>query len=113
MQARMSAQTFSAFVRSERLQMARAGKFPTLESFADRIHHSPRNLARKLAKEATSFKQLANEAWYALARELLATTSLTVDQVAHRTGFTSGNALSRAFKAQAGDTPLQWRRKQA
>lgn len=113
MQARMATQTFASFVRGELLQLARAGRFPTLEDFADRIHHSPRNLARKLAKEATSFKQLANEAWFALARELLATTTLTVDQVALRTGFTSGNALSRAFKALAGDTPLQWRRRQA
>ncbi|MCC2638477.1 MAG: AraC family transcriptional regulator [Moraxellaceae bacterium] len=113
MQAHMAARTFASFVRSELLQMARAGKFPTLEAFADRINHSPRNLARKLAKEDASFKQLANEVWYKLARELLATTSLTVDQVAHRTGFTSGNAFSRAFKALAGDTPLQWRREQA
>lgn len=113
MQARMAAQTFAAFVRGELLQLARDGKFPTLEDFADRIHHSPRNLARKLAREDTSFKQLANEAWFTLARELLATTTLTVDQIALRTGFTSGNALSRAFKALAGDTPLQWRRQQA
>ena len=110
MQARMAAQTFASFVRGELLQLARAGKFPTLEAFADRIHHSPRNLARKLAKEETSFKQLANEAWYTLARELLATTTLTVDQVAHRTGFTGGNAFSRAFKSLSGMTPLQWRR---
>lgn len=113
MQAHMAAQTFASFVRSELLHMARAGKFPMLEAFADRINHSPRNLTRKLAKEDSSFKQLANEAWYTLARELLASTSLTVDQIAHRTGFTSGNAFSRAFKALSGDTPMQWRRKQA
>lgn len=60
-----------------------------------------------------SFKSLANEAWFTLARELLRNTQLTVDQIAHRTGFTSGNSFSRAFKALAGDTPLQWRRAQA
>lgn len=112
MQEHLATQTFATFVRGELLQLARNGKFPTLEDFADRVHHSPRNLARKLSREDTSFKQLANEAWYALARELLATTTLTVDQIALRTGFTSGNALGRAFKALAGETPLQWRRRQ-
>ncbi|MDP2227237.1 MAG: AraC family transcriptional regulator ligand-binding domain-containing protein [Moraxellaceae bacterium] len=113
MQARMATQTFAAFVHGELLQMARAGKFPTLEAFADSVHHSPRNLTRKLAKEATSFKQLANDVWYTLARELLASSTLSVEQIAHRTGFNSGNAFSRAFKSLSGDTPLQWRRAQA
>lgn len=113
MQARMAMQTFASFVRGELLQLARAGRFPTQDAFAERIHHSPRNLARKLAKEDTSFRQLANEAWYTLARELLTTTRLTVDQVANRTGFQSGNAFSRAFKSLAGSTPLQWRRERS
>lgn len=112
-EARMASQSFASFVRGELVQLARAGKFPTLEEFADRIHHSPRNLARKLAKEDTSYKNLANDAWYTLARELLSTTSLTVDQIAHRTGFTNGNSFSRAFKSLAGDTPLNWKRAQA
>jgi len=109
-EARMAAQTFAAFVGSELVALARAGRFPSLEEFADRIHHSPRNLTRKLAKEDTTYKQLANDAWFLLARELLSTTSLTVDQVAHRTGFTNGNSFSRAFKSLTGTPPLQWRR---
>lgn len=111
-EARMAAQTFASFVRGELLQLAKTGKFPSLEEFADRLHHSPRNLARKLAKEDTSYKNLANEAWLTLARELLASTQLTVDQISHRTGFTSGNAFSRAFKSLTGVTPLQWKRDQ-
>lgn len=113
MQARMASQTFASFVRNELSQLARAGKFPTLEEFADRVHHSPRNLARKLAREETSYRNLANDVWFTLARELLSTTALSIDQIAHRTGYASGNAFSRAFKLLAGDTPLNWKREQA
>jgi AraC-like DNA-binding protein len=109
-EARMASQSFASFVRNELLQMAKAGKFPSVDEFADRIHLTPRTLARRLEKEETTYKSLANEAWFALARELLTGTRLTIDQIAHRTGFTNGNSFSRAFKSLAGTAPLQWRR---
>jgi AraC-like DNA-binding protein len=112
-EARMASQSFASFVRNELLQMAKAGKFPSVEEFADRIHLTPRTLSRRLEKEQTTYKSLANEAWFTLARDLLTGTQLTVDQVAHRTGFTNGNSFSRAFKSLAGIPPLQWKREQA
>lgn len=108
-QARMASQSFASFVGSELMQMANEGRFPSLEEFADMIHVSPRTLNRKLANEQTSFKQLTNEAWFRLARELLANKKLPIAQVASRSGFTCRNAFSRAFKTMAGETPLQWR----
>ncbi|HEX5276137.1 MAG TPA: AraC family transcriptional regulator ligand-binding domain-containing protein [Fluviicoccus sp.] len=113
MQARMASQSFASFVGGELMLLANEGKFPSLEDFADLIHVSPRTLNRKLAREETSFKELANEAWFRLARELLANRKIPIANVAERSGFTSRHAFSRAFKTMSGETPQQWRDMQA
>ncbi|GAA0433882.1 GlxA family transcriptional regulator [Leifsonia naganoensis] len=43
------------------------------------------------------------------AQELLETTTLTVEQVAHRTGFSSATALRPAFRNALGISPQQYR----
>lgn len=109
-EARMASQSFSSFVKQELHDMAKTGKFPSVEDFADHIHLTPRTLARRLANENTYYKNIANDVWLALAQELLTTTPLSIDQIAQRTGFINGNSFSRAFKSLTGDTPLHWRR---
>lgn len=44
-----------------------------------------------------------------LAQDLLATTTLTVADIAHRVGYRSEEAFSRAFKRELGDSPASWR----
>jgi AraC-like DNA-binding protein len=44
-----------------------------------------------------------------VARELLATTTLTVGAVARRVGYDSEEAFSRAFKRATGNAPAHWR----
>lgn len=44
-----------------------------------------------------------------IATELLASTELTVAQVANRTGYDSQEAFSRAFKRRMGRAPSAWR----
>jgi len=48
-----------------------------------------------------------------LATDLLASTDLTVAQIAKRTGYDSQEAFSRAFKRRMGDAPTAWRTKRA
>jgi AraC-like DNA-binding protein len=48
-----------------------------------------------------------------LATGLLASTDLTVAQIARRTGYDSQEAFSRAFKRRMGDAPTTWRDKRA
>jgi transcriptional regulator GlxA family with amidase domain len=43
------------------------------------------------------------------AKELLATTDLRVQAVAHRVGYDSEQAFSRAFKRAHGKSPAHWR----
>lgn len=47
-----------------------------------------------------------------LAQDLLATTTLTVSEVAHRVGYQSEEAFSRAFKRERGAPPSRWRTRQ-
>ena len=102
--------SFSTQVHDKLVEMAAKDQHPTLEEFADIMHVSPRTLIRKLGQEDTSFKQLINQVRLKRSRELLANTSLSIKQIAARTGFTNANSFSRAFKALSGDTPLQWRK---
>ena len=46
-----------------------------------------------------------------IATDLLASTDLTVAQIAKRTGYDSQEAFSRAFKRRMGDAPTAWRTK--
>ena len=46
-----------------------------------------------------------------IATDLLASTELTVAQIAKRTGYDSQEAFSRAFKRRMGDAPTAWRTK--
>jgi AraC-like DNA-binding protein len=44
-----------------------------------------------------------------VAADLLASTDLTVAQVARRAGYDSQEAFSRAFKRRTGSAPTTWR----
>lgn len=100
---------FSATVHQELVRMANAGQFPSLEEFSAHMNLSPRTLIRRLSSEQTSFKSIANEVWFRLAKELLMQTRFSVKQIAARTGFNNTNSFSRAFKSLSGETPLAWR----
>jgi AraC-like DNA-binding protein len=44
-----------------------------------------------------------------LATDLLATTELSISSIAHRVGYASEDAFSRAFRRERGVAPSQWR----
>jgi len=44
-----------------------------------------------------------------LARDYLLAGELSIEQIAHRTGYTSSNAFSAAFRRHVGSAPGQWR----
>ncbi|MDF1629888.1 MAG: helix-turn-helix domain-containing protein [Alcanivoracaceae bacterium] len=103
------AMSFATVVHHELVKLANAGKYPSLEEFADRMNMSPRTLVRKLGKEDTSFKSITNEVWLRLAKELLLKTRYSIKKIALQTGFNTTNSFSRAFKSLVGETPLAWR----
>jgi YesN/AraC family two-component response regulator len=70
-----------------------------------------RNYLAKLIKEETSysFNDYVNMKKISLAKDLLATSMLTVEEVAHRTGFTYAHYFIKVFKNLEGITPGQFR----
>lgn len=101
---------FQSQVRKKLIELLDNNQHLSLEEFADMMHTSPRTLIRKLAQEETTYKQISNDVRLKRAKELLVGSNLSIKQIASRTGFTSSNSFSRAFKSLAGETPLQWRK---
>ncbi len=67
---------------------------------------SERTLRRRLAEQATSYRQLLDEVRSALATELLATrSSLPLDVIASRLGYSSSTAFIHAHRRWSGCTP--------
>jgi AraC-like DNA-binding protein len=93
----------------ECLMLDGAGNFLSLEQVAAKLHTSPRTLRRKLAQEDTSFQELTTEVRSTLAKELLLSGKLSVDQIAERLGYSDSAAFHHAFKRWTGKSPGSYR----
>lgn len=63
-----------------------------------------------LAKTKRNFRDYVTDARMSRARDLLATTTLTMGQVAEAVGYTSADHFQRMFKRKMGMTPGAYRR---
>ncbi|WP_336489593.1 AraC family transcriptional regulator [Methylobacterium nigriterrae] len=68
-----------------------------------------RTLSRHLQAEGTSFRRLANEAQFRVAKKLLADTCMTLAQISATLSFSEPAAFTHAFRRWAGMTPSAWR----
>ena len=68
-----------------------------------------RTLSRHLRAEGTTFKQLANEAQFRVAKQLLADTSMSLAQISAALDFSEPAAFTHAFRRWSGMTPSAWR----
>ena len=85
------------------------GEYPQLEQVAERLFMSSRTLKRRLQQAGLGFQQLLDEARKRDAIKLLQNTSLTIEQIALRLGYTDPANFTRAFKKWTGDTPSKYR----
>ncbi|MER2267949.1 AraC family transcriptional regulator [Methylobacterium oxalidis] len=69
-----------------------------------------RTMSRRLRAEGTSFRQLANEAQFRVAKHLLADTSMSLAQISDCLDFSEPAAFTHAFRRWSGMTPSAWRR---
>jgi AraC-like DNA-binding protein len=76
---------------------------------AKRLHMSERTLKRRLMGEGTSFVELLDAERRALSMELLRTTTLSLEEVAERAGYTELSNFTRAFRRWTGTTPARFR----
>ncbi len=105
MLASLTQGSVSAQVRQLIRENPRWGK----ERIGEQLGMSGRNLNRKLAAEAISFKGLREALVYDIALAALR-AGQTVTAVSDKLGFSDENAFSRAFRRWNGTTPAQFAR---
>ncbi|WP_166264521.1 AraC family transcriptional regulator [Marinobacter caseinilyticus] len=82
----------------------------TLNAVAERLGIKPRTLRTRLTEAETSFNQVLADFRYRLARQLLATTDESIDEIVYLTGFSEPSTFYRAFKRWSGMTPIEYRK---
>lgn len=79
------------------------------DEVAGSLAMSVRTLRRRLADEGTSYREIVAETSGMLAEELLR-TGLTVEDVAHRLGYSSASSFTVAFRSWKGISPGSYAR---
>jgi AraC-like DNA-binding protein len=83
---------------------------PTAEELTELLGIDTHTLARTLAKEGLSFREMAKQIRYEKACELLKDPNEPITQVAYRLGYSDSANFSRAFQAVSGVSPRTFRR---
>ena len=84
-------------------------EMPGIESVADIMGLSVRNLQLKLKKESAMFRELRDRVRYDLARIYLRDPQCSNEEISYRLGFSEPSAFYRAFKRWTGRKPSEFR----
>jgi AraC-like DNA-binding protein len=68
-----------------------------------------RTLNRRLRAQGTTFQKVLDGVRWEVARQLLGSTNILLDDVASATGYADTSAFVRAFHRWSGTTPARWR----
>ena len=86
------------------------GHFPSMARVATELGMSTRTLRNQLKRERTSYRALLEDIRERIAEHLLATSHLTVDQIADRLGYADTSSFISAFKRWKGVPPRSFSR---
>lgn len=84
---------------------------PSVGSVGKQLSMTERTLKRYLQQAGTSYRTILTELRLEFAQYYLQTTSLTVDEIAFRLGYSSPSTFKSRFKQWSGRTPGQARQK--
>lgn len=82
---------------------------PGIDEIAATLNISPRTLHRHLKKEGLVYRTLCVEERERRARELLASTRLSVTRIAQELGYEDASNFTRAFRSRVGCSPSEFR----
>lgn len=82
----------------------------TVAEAADLLDMHRRTLNRRLQAMGVTFRDLADEAAYVRARQLLAETDMPLAKIANAMGYAEVSTFSRRFRHRSGMPPGQWRK---
>ena len=85
---------------------------PSIHHIAGLMGMSNRTLARRLAENGVSFRDLIQKAQESIAIDLLKNTSRSIAEIAFETGFSEQSAFNRAFRRWTDQTPIEFRNQQ-
>jgi len=80
------------------------------DEVARAINMNRRTLNRRLEARGTTFQCVLDEMRFGLARQLLSTSEIALDDVAANLGYSGTSPFMRTFNRWAGTTPGRWRR---
>jgi AraC-like DNA-binding protein len=83
---------------------------PELNDVAKTLEVHPQTLRRRLSSEGTTFKDIKNQVRRDTALHFLGKQGLSIEEIAHRAGFSESSAFIRAFKGWTGVTPYTYRK---
>ncbi len=83
---------------------------PELNDVAALLEVHPQTLRRRLSTEGTTFKEIKSQVRRDTALHFLGKQGLSIEEIAHRAGFSESSAFIRAFKGWTGVTPYTYRK---
>ena len=86
------------------------GTLPEFSEVAQSLQVHPQTLRRRLTAEGGSFKEIKNRLRRDTALHFLGKQGLSIEEIAHRAGFSESSAFIRAFKSWTGVTPYSYRK---
>ena len=86
------------------------GNMPELNDVANLLQVHPQTLRRRLSAEGITFKEIKNQVRRDTALHFLGKQGLSIEEIAHRAGFSESSAFIRAFKGWTGVTPYTYRK---
>ncbi len=95
-------------VKAKLTEMLPSGRVHA-EAVARALHVSVRSLQRRLADKGTSFAQLLEDTRRELARQYVANSRLTVNEITYLLGFADPANFTRAFRRWTGQAPSVYR----
>lgn len=90
--------------------MSQPGRPCTTENIARRLDMSPRSLRQHLAQAGTSFRELRNQIRQNFATLYLTDTSVPLESIAEKLGFSDQASFTKAYRNWTGNTPGDIRR---
>jgi AraC-like DNA-binding protein len=93
----------------QRILLRNPGSIPDMETVAEELDVSSRGLRRELDARDTSFQAIRDELRRQLALDYLRDSSLTLEVIAERLGYTEVTNFRRAFKQWTGHPPSSFR----
>jgi AraC-like DNA-binding protein len=101
--------TIGEQVRRE-LRAALPGRWLGESDVSARLNIDRSTLRRRLAREGSGFRAVAEALRMETARHYLATSSMDCGEIALLLGYSEPSAFARAFRRAAGTSPTAWRR---